>query len=61
MSDCPWNRYLRVDDKGHYVTDSYGITKDYGDKEALLTKWRKLHLPNTGILFTVVDQTTKAK
>lgn len=57
MTECPWRRYLRIGTKGCYITD--GINKEYGDKEALLKKWSKMHLPNTGILFTVVDQTTE--
>ncbi len=61
MSACPWHRYLRVDDKGYYVTDSLGSARDYGDKEELLKRWSKHKLPNTGIFFTVVDQTAKAK
>jgi hypothetical protein len=62
QSKCPWHLYIRVDEKGKfYITDVNGIEKTYGTKDELIATWSKKKLPNTGIVYTIIDESGKSK
>jgi hypothetical protein len=56
---CPWHIYLRLDDKGKCYITTNGKDQVYGDKEKLIATWSKKTLPNTSIVYTIIDQCNK--